>query len=523
VQVLCSFQALKITTTTIKDDIYMTNNSEIDRYHSRPLDVHRWSDHPEATKLRDTIWNQYFKEKFLIGGQGNKAKSEPKKQFKILLLDLYVAWLDDPELSIGVGMSKSAYKTNSRYNSLFISSKIIDIINHAHAVGLIDKKTGSEALSITTRIRASALLTTVFEQADLSLFDMTQEYPNKEVIVLSKHELIEDKKKRIEVEYLDTDLESIPSMRQELHDYNALIWRCHVDIPTLDEPLVGQPYWDKKAQETKIRRVRLTQDNKFVRRVFYRANWNLGGRFHGGWWQNINSDLRKQIYINDRSTVEQDYSGLHINLLYGLKGIQPPLGDHYVVEHLLLDFTDEEQREIVKELVLMAINAKTIKKAYQSFVNEQPKDSRQKKLNHKTLELLLEAFKKKNPDIKEALGSDKGVELMHMDGRITAKVIKHFTNKNIPILSVHDSYITQNQYSAELREVMNEVVTEELKGFKINIKQEGIGSDQVQAFKNQDRANALDYSYDNVPSYKRTEGFKKRYKRHKEWLKKVYK
>ena len=112
---------------------------------------------------------------------------------------------------------------------------------------------------------------------------------------------------------------------------------------------------------------------------------------------------------------------------------------------------------------------------------------------------------------------------MHMDGRITAKVIKHFTNKNIPILSIHDSYITQNQYTSELRKVMNKVVAEELNGFKINIDQEGEGSDQVQAFKNQDRANALDYNYDKVPSYEITEGFKKRYKRHKEWLKKVYK
>jgi len=501
----------------------MTNNSDINRHHSRPLDVHRWSDHPEATKLRDTIWNQYFKEKFLIGGQGNKAKSEPKKQFKILLLDLYVAWLDDPELSIGVGMSKSAYKTNSRYNSLYISPKIIDIINHAHAVGLIDKKTGSEQSGKTTRIRTSALLATVFEQADLSLFDMTQEYPNKEVIALSKHEFIEDKKKRIEVEYLDTDLESIPEMRQQLHDYNALIWRCHVDIPTLEEPLVEQPYWDKKAQETKISRVKLTQDNKFVRRVFYRANWNLGGRFHGGWWQNINSDLRKQIYINDRSTVEQDYSGLHVNLLYGLKGIQPPLEDHYEVEHLLLDFTTEEQREIVKGVVLNAINANSTKSAYAAFRQQQETGSREKSLKDKQLESLLEAFKKKHPKIQESLCSDKGVELMHMDGRITAKVIKHFTNKNIPILSIHDSYITQNQHTGELRKVMNKVVAEELNGFKINIKQEGIGSDQVQAFRNQDRANASDYNYDNVPSYEITEGFKKRYKRHKEWLKKVYK
>ena len=166
----------------------------------------------------------------------------------------------------------------------------------------------------------------------------------------------------------------------------------------------------------------------------------------------------------------------------------------------------------------MAINAKTIKKAYQSFVNQQPKDSKQKKLNYKTLELLLEAFKKKHPDIQDALGSDKGVELMHIDGRITAKVIEHFTKKNIPILSIHDSYITQNKYSGELRKVMKDMVTKELNGFEINIDQQGVGLDQIQAFKNQDRANALDYKYENIPSYKRTKGFIERNKRHNEWL-----
>ena len=492
----------------------MTNNSEINRYYSRPLDVHRWSDHPEATKLRDTIWNRYFKEKFLIGGKGNKAKSEPKKQFKILLLDLYVAWLDDPELSIGVGMSKSAYKTNSRYNSLFISPKIIDIINHAHAVGLIDKKTGSEQSGKTTRIRASDFLASTFKQANLSLFDMTQEYPNKEVIVLSKHEFIEDKKKRIEVEYLDTDLESIPAMRQQLHDYNALIWRTHIDIPTLEEPVVEQPYWDAKAGETKIRRVRLTQDNKFVRRVFYRADWNLGGRFHGGWWQSIKEDWRKQIYLNDEATIEQDYSGLHINLLYGLQGLQPQ-EDPYTID-TLLGFKEAEQRKIVKGIALMGINAKNPKKAFAAFRQDQQTGSAEKSMTDKQLQLLLDGFKEKHPAIADSICTDKGVELMNVDGRITAKIINHFTKKNIPVLTVHDSYITQEHHAGELRRAMNNAVTEELNGFKINVDQEGIGSDQIQAFKNMDRANALDYSYEAVPSYKRTEGYNKRLKRHNE-------
>jgi len=257
--------------------------TEIDPSHSKPLDVHRWTDHPEAKQLRDTVWNQYFKEAFPEGGKGNRAKSDPKKQFKVLILDLYVAWLDDPSLSIGVGMSKSAFKENARYNELFISAKIIDIITHAFKVGLIDKKTGTEGARQVTRIRASSLLRKIFKGVSLSIFDMTQENPKREVIVLSNYEFTNDKKKRIEVEYLDTDLKSIPSMRQQLHDYNALIWKTHVDISTLEEPIVEQPYWDKKTGKVKIKLVRLTQDNKFVRRVFYRANWNLGGRYHGGW------------------------------------------------------------------------------------------------------------------------------------------------------------------------------------------------------------------------------------------------
>ena len=55
----------------------------------------------------------------------------------------------------------------------------------------------------------------------------------------------------------------------------------------------------------------------------------------------------------------------------------------------------------------------------------------------------------------------------------------------------------------------------------INVDQEGVGSDQIQAFKNMDRANALDYNYNNVPSYNRAEGYNNRLKPHNGWLLKV--
>ena len=371
---------------------------------------------------------------------------------------------------------------------------------------------------MTTRIRASTLLQSIFKKTSLSLFDMTEENPNKEVIVLNKKEYQDDKEKTVNIDYEDTDYEPIVSMRQQLQDYNALLWRTFIDIPTRQHPVIEQSYWDKKAGKEKIRRVKLTQDNKFVRRVFYRADWSLGGRFHGGWWQSIKEDWRKQIYLNDEATVEIDYSGLHVNLLYGLQGIQPPLEDHYALEHLLLDFTAGEQRKVVKGIVLNAINAATVEKAFQAYKVDQPKGSREKKLTHKQLHHLLDAFIKKHPTLGNSLGKDKGVELMNVDGRITARIINHFTKKNIPVLTIHDSYVIPDAHSGELRSLMNKVVAEELNGFKINLDQEGIGSDQIQAFKNMDRANALDYNYNNVPSYCRTEGYIKRLNIHKEWL-----
>ena len=184
----------------------------------------------------------------------------------------------------------------------------------------------------------------------------------------------------------------------------------------------------------------------------------------------------------------------------------------------LLGFTDDEQRKIVKGIALMGINAQSPKKAFSAFRQDQETGSAAKSLKDKQLQRLLDAFKEKHPEIADSICTDKGVELMRVDGRITAKVINHFTKKNIPILSIHDSYIIQNQHSGQLIKVMNKAVAEELNDFKINIDQEGISRDQIQAFKNMDRANALDYDFKDITSYQRTVGYKARLKRHNKWL-----
>ncbi len=99
-----------------------------DYNHSRLLDVHRWSNHPEVNSFVDSIYNKYFK--------NNSANhSIQKKHLKLVLLDLYVAWNDDPNLNIAVYMNEGAYsngnifnKGKNRYNELNIKVTTIKIV-----------------------------------------------------------------------------------------------------------------------------------------------------------------------------------------------------------------------------------------------------------------------------------------------------------------------------------------------------------------------------------------------------------
>jgi hypothetical protein len=88
-----------------------------DPWYSRPLDVHRWSDHPEVKRLVTAVWDAHFSDmQRAASAPGPRPKTSFRHQLQVLLLDLYVAWLEDPALSVGVAMSVNYWDTTSRYN-----------------------------------------------------------------------------------------------------------------------------------------------------------------------------------------------------------------------------------------------------------------------------------------------------------------------------------------------------------------------------------------------------------------------
>lgn len=426
-------------------------------WHSRPIDVHRWSDHPEVAGLVDRIWDEYLPSDKT---SGPKPKTAFRHQLRVLVLDLYVAWLEDPELCIGVSMSSNYWDTSSRYNAIHISKKIIPIIRDLAEAGLIDLAKGSYSGPYvrgnrTTRIRASELLQGWFADAVFSREDVGRVAGEETIILRGADD-------GTLVEYEETD--ETTRMREDLRRYNEVVAAAFIDIPLLDDPIVEG--------------VNIDHHHKLTRRIFSRGDWRCNGRFHGGWWQQINSDWRSKIFINDTPAVEVDFRSLHISILSLQCGVELTEDPYAVPEILIPGTVPALQRKLIKRLTLTAINANSKDAAFRAFRDGFPADHLGKTLTNDQIEVLLAAFLERVPHLEDRLFADQGIRLMNLDGLITERVHRHFAEQGVPVLSVHDSYIIDYTRVAELKWAMAEA-SEAVVGTALAASNQFFGLDEV--------------------------------------------
>ena len=442
---------------------------KIDRWHSELLDVHTWSDHPEIKTLCDELYDHVGMSE--IDHNGNrKAKRSVKEGLRVLILGLYVKWLKDPTLSIGMSKDKSSYKVGSRYNGLHIPEKIIKVETLLVHAGYIEElphfhSRAGQGRSYTTRIRHTKVLRELFGKLTINLHDIDT-HANEECIILhDKHVDDPDDDINRKIEYKDEELSSddlalVNTMRDQLRSYNNLLKHTFIDIPSYTASTFTRIIKHGKYAGRK-QVISLGPDNKFVTRVFNEglaAKWQRGGRFYCGWWQQIDKEDRAKIYINDKPTLEVDFKAFHPNLLSNELGVKLS-GDPYDLGKLVLPeviTTKDRQRDYVKLLVLMGINADSDKKAYQAFRNNDRKDKLGQSLTDLQLAKLLKGYIDKHPQFDGVLNTGQALRLMNIDSQIANMVLDHFTNKNIPVLCIHDSFIIQYDKEPELRRILDQ-------------------------------------------------------------------
>ena len=507
------------------DNSNESNNPPRDYNYSRLLDVHVWSDYPEVNEFINLIYDTYFSTQ-------NGKRSIAKRHIKLVLLDLYVAWLTDPDLCLSVNMTRDFYSRNfgtgtTRYNELNISAKIITVINTLKSddVGLIGYKRGVEAqegygTGFISRIWAEPKLVRMFEKSAFNEFMIYSRHDRETV-------LLRDKDKD-DIPYEPTD--EILSQRSLVKQYNELLERTFIDIGSANSPRLEIEKNKGSKDPNKPHYVYITHKGKFTHRVFNNGSWDEGGRFYGGFWQRIGEDYRKQILINDVETVEVDFSSLHPVLAYAKKGID------YFKEYNVSPYDipvegiddGEAAREVIKKLFLLALNAgkedaskaendDVLFRAFRSEFDYSLLGGLEYKFTNDALGKILDSIKAKHPTIADQIATGAGLKLMNLDSKIVEFVIKQFLQTNTPILSVHDSFRVQTSQRDKLVRAMKDACAFVTGQTEIKYKQdEPIYQDAV-AWRNLDRDFYLDRMKD-LRTTIRTTGYLNRLNKHNKFF-----
>ena len=297
------------------------------------LDLTRWSNDPKVSNAVDTIAADLQSLPSFTRITNNR-----KRALRVLILNLYLRWLEAPSGSLAYSRNKNNYTIPERYNPSKIGYRSTkSVVDGLAVLGYVNKlatgfysRTGGK--SRMSRMAATNKLIDTLEQThgvDGSMIDV---HSRSETIILRKKD---KNNKQRDVGYNDTKLTK--SRRNLLQDYNRLLRSKYIDID-----LQGHP--DP---------VRINLANKFVRRIFSNRSFKQGGRYYGGWWQTVPRELRPRILIKTKPTVELDFSGNQVMTAYAEMGIDyfnSGKGDPYILPNY-----GSQHRELFKKVMLVVI------------------------------------------------------------------------------------------------------------------------------------------------------------------------
>jgi hypothetical protein len=236
------------------------------------------------------------------------------------------------------------------------------------------------------------------------------------------------------------DTKQIRRWRKNVTTINNCLLRHWSDLMLTNEewPIVNK--FMLRSSKSEYEPIMLHQQT--VRRVFSSSTFDQGGRFYGGWWQNIPSFCRSRITLDGKETVELDFKTLHPTILY-----------------LLEDLEIDDAKDLY-DIGMPNVDRDVIKKCFNAMINA-PHELTRKPANialtkgGPTWKEIKEAILVRHEPIKHCFFKLLGNELQFMDSELAEEVMLHFANQDEPVLPVHDSFIVHHGHKQELENVMS--------------------------------------------------------------------
>ncbi|MBQ3058810.1 MAG: hypothetical protein IJD16_00635 [Desulfovibrio sp.] len=398
-------------------------NNKLDN--SRELDVWIWSNKPEVKEATNFIFSKM--KKILPSGYTEK---NIKKHLRVILTDLFVAHKKNPKLYISFSRDVKAYKASKIFSKIYLNYRYVVIVTeYLNDNGYINYKKGVNFLKFKrmSRMKATDKLIRLFRK-----------YRSDSGVILKRNPpiFLRDSEKRD----IDFDLDTI-EIKTLIRNTNRINKNLENHSITFNPPVDFSDDYSRVYS--------LMVDNTKYYRVFNNGSFEQGGRFYGHWSQMIDSDWRKYIEIDGHSTVELDYSCLHLSMLYGLENQTPPEGDLYKLAGI-----NDAFRKIIKKSVNIAINGdsesvviKAMRQEYYPFIDEVG-------LIPDRPQTLLNAIKWNHLTIEKYFCSGYGVHLQYLDSCIAENIMITLNSRDICCLCIHDSFIVADKYKIVLHDIM---------------------------------------------------------------------
>ena len=217
----------------------------------------------------------------------------------------------------------------------------------------------------------------------------------------------------------------------------AHLWASNEALLRRYNEFMANHWWAKKGPTTRS----------------FSESLSRGGRVHTAYQNIVNRRLpiRINTLLDGEPIAEPDFKSNHLRMAAALVGEELPDDPYTVIAELAYT-----TRDIVKAFVTMVLG----------FRSKKQKGGQMKNLDKVgdgvTLAIykrLLKAFDQEYPwlDAKGIFYNDTGARMQKLEGEIGLKMFEWAMEKEIPILSVHDSFAVQARYADETWAMMNNV------------------------------------------------------------------
>ena len=404
-----------------------------------------------------TLLDKIIKEIETTENRKRSRNQEAKENFKFtlehLLKDLWKSSRSIPPSQIAVNLRTAYYSENNRYlDSRLTYRQIKAALTGLESIGLIQLV----SKGYFSRERGDGKLTR-YSPTSL-LVEQLNQIPSHPAIYFKGDTVVEPiiLRKNINKKKVDVDYEDTPSSvvyRSNLQKINDCLKKHWVDLRIKDQqvPLLAERIFQDEDKEP------IDLSRRTLVRIFTNGSFEEGGRFYRAWWQNVPSEYRPYITIDEQVTTEYDYSQLSPHMLYFSEG--KDLGNEDAYDRVL----DGEHRDVVKQAFNAMVQSSKV-------LTRSPKkiDLSSVDIDWKTLrDRILETHK----PIQHLFFQGKGNQLQFWDSCMAESIMLHFAAQNEPVLPIHDSFIMRQGYASELEEVMRKAFRDKF-GNDIRIKAE---------------------------------------------------